>query len=221
MNEQLSNYIQQQIALGIPKETIIQNLKAGGGWSEEEIQSYFISTDAPKSNYSIYGKVSLVCTSIVYGVIFVILGLVIYRNNLFKDNIDSTLIFLVPMAVLILSFIQQVFLFKRNKINSQLNFILIPFFIIGSISVLNFNRLGTGVLLLPGIFFIVLLVCILMRGDKKSTFKLKIIFQIVLSLVIISSWSYYKIRVGSIQQTSGGAIPCVTGVYNYGTKLCE
>jgi hypothetical protein len=219
MNEQLSNYIQQQTTLGVPKETIIQNLKAGGGWSEEEIQNVFTPLNIPQDN-RIYGKVSLILTSIVYLAIIIIVGTFIYKNSVSRSS-DPILFLLVPIVVLLLFFVQQIFLFKKNKINSQLNFALIPFCTIGSISVLSFNRLGSAVLLLPGIFFIVLLVCILMRSDKKSTFKLKIIFQIVLSILIISSWFYYKIRVASIQQTSGGAIPCVTGVYNPATKLCE
>ncbi len=41
MNEQLASYIKEQTALGVPKETIIQNLKTGGGWSEDEIEAVF------------------------------------------------------------------------------------------------------------------------------------------------------------------------------------
>ncbi len=57
MNEQLSNYIQQQIALGIPKETIIQNLKAGGGWSEEEVREIFNELEK-KSKVVLEGNVT-------------------------------------------------------------------------------------------------------------------------------------------------------------------
>ncbi len=42
MNTQLKEYVQKETALGIPKETIIQNLTTQGGWTSQEIADAFI-----------------------------------------------------------------------------------------------------------------------------------------------------------------------------------
>jgi ABC-type transport system involved in multi-copper enzyme maturation permease subunit len=41
MNQELQNYINQELERGVSKETIIQNLQTQGGWSKSELEAFF------------------------------------------------------------------------------------------------------------------------------------------------------------------------------------
>lgn len=208
MKEQLSNYIKEQTALGVPRETIIQNLKAQGGWSEEEIQKLFVPADLPPDNRK-YGKVSLVLSVIVYTIL-----LILY---------SSYALFLGPLIALVLFFALQVFFFKKNKITSQLSFALIPFFVIGSSAVLRFSS-AFGLqapLIIPILFFIVLLVCVFSKSTQRNALRFKILFQIILFLLITLFYGFYAYEKYIKKPIGEPQRPCVTGQYNPATKSCE
>jgi hypothetical protein len=219
MNEQLTSYIKEQTALGVPKETIIQNLKDGGGWSEEEVQQVFAGIQnhntEDQSNSSSISKIQGALLLALYTAFSIITAYKFIPSWAFRNiQLNITSIFLLVVFVIFsIFYLFQIKLFFKKKYQDLVMITTFPVMF----SLMLYSTINPVTLLQMPIFLITLIFL-----KKRNTLKIIFILQIIfMSLFLFMLFLKKDFHNPFIPSPDIGAIPCVTGVYNPATKLCE
>ncbi len=206
MNEELKTYIDRELAKGVPKETIIQNLKAEGGWSEEEIGEVFKNKSASTIS-KLQGALLLILYTVfsLFTAYKFIFSWFLKITNFRSPQLTILYVFLAIMFVVFnLFYISQVRVFIKNKYQDLVVMTTFPMMII----TVAYSYINLMVLLTIPIFIGIFLFL------KKHSVLLNVLFilEIILMTIFLFTLFFTKVSYYPFKQSGDHVpIPCLGG----------